>query len=173
MSAAQPAQPTSREPARRRVGRCPASWSTRNRIYSRRRSAGVRGARLRGDDGRPVSRRPRGCPCRPCIWPGVASGSCCAVTWSRALAGDAGFARGRRGSGLRACHARRARDSNWRALVAEIAGRAATGWRLYRDAAAIDPEIAADWQRAPDCCATSSSLGSSGTSPSKHLPKGL
>lgn len=31
------------------------------------------------------------------------------------------------------------------ALVTEIAERAATGWRLYRDAAAIDPEIAADW----------------------------
>jgi len=32
------------------------------------------------------------------------------------------------------------------ALVTEIAGRAATGWKLYRDAAAVDPEIAADWQ---------------------------
>lgn len=31
------------------------------------------------------------------------------------------------------------------ALVAEIAERAATGWKLYRDAAAVDPEIAADW----------------------------
>ncbi len=30
-------------------------------------------------------------------------------------------------------------------LVAEIAGRAATGWSLYRDAAAVDPEIAEDW----------------------------
>jgi AcrR family transcriptional regulator len=30
-------------------------------------------------------------------------------------------------------------------LVAETAERAATGWRLYRDAAAVDPEIAADW----------------------------
>jgi AcrR family transcriptional regulator len=30
-------------------------------------------------------------------------------------------------------------------LVAEIAERAATGWSLYRDAAAVDPEIAADW----------------------------
>lgn len=30
-------------------------------------------------------------------------------------------------------------------LVTEIAERAATGWTLYRDAAAIDPEIAADW----------------------------
>lgn len=30
-------------------------------------------------------------------------------------------------------------------LVAEIAGRAATGWSLYRDAAAVDPEIAGDW----------------------------
>lgn len=30
-------------------------------------------------------------------------------------------------------------------LVAEIAERAATGWKLYRDAAAIDPEIADDW----------------------------
>ena len=32
------------------------------------------------------------------------------------------------------------------ALVAEIAERAAVGWRLYRDAAAVDPEIAADWE---------------------------
>ena len=32
------------------------------------------------------------------------------------------------------------------ALVAAVAERAATGWRLYRDAAAVDPEIAADWQ---------------------------
>jgi AcrR family transcriptional regulator len=30
-------------------------------------------------------------------------------------------------------------------LLAEIASRAATGWNLYRDAAAVDPEIAADW----------------------------
>lgn len=31
------------------------------------------------------------------------------------------------------------------ALVAEVADRAATGWRLYRDASAVDPEIASDW----------------------------
>jgi AcrR family transcriptional regulator len=30
-------------------------------------------------------------------------------------------------------------------LVAEIAERASTGWTLYRDAAAVDPEIAGDW----------------------------
>lgn len=30
-------------------------------------------------------------------------------------------------------------------VTTEIAERAATGWRLYRDAAAVDPEIAADW----------------------------
>src|SRR5580692_667053 len=30
-------------------------------------------------------------------------------------------------------------------LVAEVAGRAATGWGLYRDAAAVDAEIAEDW----------------------------
>ena len=30
-------------------------------------------------------------------------------------------------------------------LVTEIAQRAATGWTLYRDASAVDPEIAADW----------------------------
>ena len=30
-------------------------------------------------------------------------------------------------------------------LVTEVAERAATGWRLYRDAAAVDAEIAADW----------------------------
>lgn len=32
------------------------------------------------------------------------------------------------------------------ALVTEIAERAADGWQLYRDASAVDPEIAADWQ---------------------------
>lgn len=32
------------------------------------------------------------------------------------------------------------------ALVTEIAVRASDGWQLYRDAAAVDPEIAADWQ---------------------------
>src|SRR6201996_9504163 len=31
------------------------------------------------------------------------------------------------------------------ALVTEVAERAATGWGLYRDASAVDPEIAADW----------------------------
>ena len=31
-------------------------------------------------------------------------------------------------------------------LYREIAERAATGWQLYRDAAAVDAEIAADWQ---------------------------
>lgn len=30
-------------------------------------------------------------------------------------------------------------------LVTEVAERACLGWTLYRDAAAIDPEIAADW----------------------------
>lgn len=30
-------------------------------------------------------------------------------------------------------------------LVREVADRSATGWKLYRDAAATDPEIAADW----------------------------
>jgi AcrR family transcriptional regulator len=31
------------------------------------------------------------------------------------------------------------------ALVTEVAERTATGWSLYRDASAVDPEIAADW----------------------------
>lgn len=31
-------------------------------------------------------------------------------------------------------------------LATEVAERAADGWQLYRDAAAVDPEIAADWQ---------------------------
>ena len=30
-------------------------------------------------------------------------------------------------------------------LITEVAERAATGWALYRDAAAVDPEIAGDW----------------------------
>ena len=37
------------------------------------------------------------------------------------------------------------------ALVAAVAERAATGWRLYRDAAAVDPEIAADWHELQSC----------------------
>ena len=40
----------------------------------------------------------------------------------------------------------RERITELAALVTEIAGRAATGWKLYGDAAAVDPEIAADWQ---------------------------
>jgi AcrR family transcriptional regulator len=32
------------------------------------------------------------------------------------------------------------------ALVTAVAERAATGWKLYRDAAAVDPGIAVDWQ---------------------------
>ncbi|MEO6827157.1 MAG: TetR/AcrR family transcriptional regulator, partial [Microbacteriaceae bacterium] len=31
------------------------------------------------------------------------------------------------------------------ALVGTVAGRSAIGWKLYRDAAATDPEIAEDW----------------------------
>lgn len=31
-------------------------------------------------------------------------------------------------------------------LVTQVAQRAADGWQLYRDGAAVDPEIAADWQ---------------------------
>lgn len=31
--------------------------------------------------------------------------------------------------------------------VEEVSGRAATGWHLYRDASAVDPEIAADWNQ--------------------------
>lgn len=31
--------------------------------------------------------------------------------------------------------------------VSEVAARAATGWALYREAAAIDPELAADWDQ--------------------------
>ena len=30
-------------------------------------------------------------------------------------------------------------------VVTQVAERAATGWSLYRDASAVDPEIAADW----------------------------
>lgn len=30
--------------------------------------------------------------------------------------------------------------------IAETVGRAATGWAVYRDAATVDPEIAADWE---------------------------
>jgi AcrR family transcriptional regulator len=33
------------------------------------------------------------------------------------------------------------------ALVTQVAERAATGWSLYRDASAADPEIAADWNQ--------------------------
>ena len=32
------------------------------------------------------------------------------------------------------------------ATVGRVAARSATAWKLYRDAAATDPEIAADWQ---------------------------
>lgn len=39
----------------------------------------------------------------------------------------------------------RARLLELAVTVAEIAERASTGWKLYRDAAAIDAEISADW----------------------------
>ena len=32
-------------------------------------------------------------------------------------------------------------------IFREVAGRSATGWELYRDAAAVDPAIAEDWQQ--------------------------
>jgi AcrR family transcriptional regulator len=60
-----------------------------------------------------------------------------------ALSGGAGSPEdaGRRFAGLPP----RERLAGLAALVTEIAGRAATGWNLYRDAAAVNPEIAADW----------------------------
>jgi AcrR family transcriptional regulator len=60
------------------------------------------------------------------------------------IAGDLGSPEdaGRRFTGL----APQERLTELAALVTAIAERAATGWRLYRDAAAVDPEIAADWQ---------------------------
>lgn len=62
----------------------------------------------------------------------------------RALAGDLGSPEdaGQRFTGL----SPQQRVTELAALVTEIAERAATGWRLYRDASAVDPEIAADWQ---------------------------
>lgn len=61
----------------------------------------------------------------------------------RALAGGAGSPEdaSRRFVGL----SPRDRLAELATLVAEIAERAATGWNLYRDAAAVDAEIAADW----------------------------
>ena len=61
-----------------------------------------------------------------------------------ALAGDLESPEhaGRRFTGM----APRERLTELAAVVADVAERAATGWKLYRDAAAVDPEIAADWQ---------------------------
>lgn len=39
----------------------------------------------------------------------------------------------------------RARVTELARVVTEVAGRAAPAWRVYRDAAAVDPQIAADW----------------------------
>jgi AcrR family transcriptional regulator len=60
-----------------------------------------------------------------------------------ALSGDAGSPEdaARRFTGL----SPRDRLAELAALVTEIAERAASGWSLYRDASAVDPEIAADW----------------------------
>lgn len=60
-----------------------------------------------------------------------------------ALSGGAGSPEdaGRRFAGLPP----RERLAELAALVTEIAERAATGWSLYRDASAVDSEIAADW----------------------------
>lgn len=62
----------------------------------------------------------------------------------RALAGDRGSPEDarQRFTGL----SPQERLTELAALVTEVAGRAAIGWSLYRDAAAVDPEIAADWQ---------------------------
>jgi AcrR family transcriptional regulator len=62
----------------------------------------------------------------------------------RALAGDLESPEdaGQRFTGL----SPQQRITELAALVTEIAERAATGWRLYRDASAVDSEIAADWQ---------------------------
>lgn len=61
----------------------------------------------------------------------------------KALSGDAGSPEdaSRRFAGLPP----RERLAELAALVTEVAERAATGWSLYRDASAVDPEIAADW----------------------------
>lgn len=61
-----------------------------------------------------------------------------------ALAGDLESPEhaGRRFTGM----APRERLTELAAVVADVAERAATGWKLYRDAAAVDPEMAADWQ---------------------------
>jgi AcrR family transcriptional regulator len=60
-----------------------------------------------------------------------------------ALSGGSGSPEdaGRRFTGL----APRERLAELAALVTEVAERAAIGWSLYRDAAAVDPEIAVDW----------------------------
>src|SRR6201996_5388017 len=60
-----------------------------------------------------------------------------------ALSGDTGSPEDadRRFAGL----SPRERLAELAALVTEIAERAATGWSLYRDASAVDPEIAVDW----------------------------
>jgi AcrR family transcriptional regulator len=61
----------------------------------------------------------------------------------RALAGDAGSPEdaAARFDGMSPAE----RLAELARVVAEIAERAAPGWRLYRDAAAVDPEIAGDW----------------------------
>src|ERR1700744_4499014 len=60
------------------------------------------------------------------------------------IAGDLGSPEdaGRRFTGFAA----QQRITELAAPVTAIAERPATGWRLYRDAAAVDSEIAADWR---------------------------
>jgi AcrR family transcriptional regulator len=62
-----------------------------------------------------------------------------------ALSGGAGSPEDadRRFAGLPA----RERLAELATLVTEVAERAATGWSLYRDTSAVDPEIAADWNQ--------------------------
>jgi AcrR family transcriptional regulator len=61
----------------------------------------------------------------------------------KALAGDADSPENadRRFAGMNT----RERLTELATLVAQVAQRAATGWSLYRNASAVDPEIAADW----------------------------
>ena len=103
----------------------------------------IRRARLHGNDRHSSRRRRRSLRADPLSCMGRQTGTPPRVhgVCSR---GRCGFSRRRSGTVCRPFTPGE-RLTELASLVAEIAGRAATGWSLYRDAAAIDPEIAADW----------------------------
>ena len=139
MSTSHPAEssPPSRQKTSRRR---PAPGHPQPPAGGRRR--GIPCPRLRGDDRHPARGSRRGL--RPDAVPGVGKQTRTAARLHGKRSRRRHRLAGRRRPAIHRLATPRPADRT-AALVTEIAERAATGWSLYRDAAAVDPEIAADW----------------------------